>query len=253
MVIFTSAFQPLVNRVGFGWTLRIFGFIILAALLASLLLLKQRPTPQKPRAILDFGAFREARFNIFAASSILMFAGAYTPFYYIAVFGQQELGISERMSYNMLAIAGAGSTLGRLFPAVAARKYGALPVFALCVFICGMLQFIWGAVHNLGGLICFSLAYGFFGGAVAGTAPVACIEMSPNIHIAGTRVGMLLLIGSIGVLVGNPIGGAILNTKSGFEGLEAFGGTVLLASSVLIVVSYEMLMKWRRSESEKDV
>jgi MFS family permease len=114
--------------------------------------------------------------------------------------------------------------------------------------ICGMLAFIWGSVHNLGGMVSFSLWYGIFGGCVASLAPIAALEMSPSLHIAGTRVGMVLFIGSIGVLIGNPIGGTILNGRSGFDGLEAFTGATLLASSVLLVVAWEFLKNWQNSQ-----
>jgi len=148
----------------------------------------------------------------------------------------------------MLAISGAGSTLGRIVPGLMMARYGALPVFSIFILICGFFQFIWGAVHTLGGLMSFSFFYGFFGGGVAGIVPVACIEMSPSIHIAGTRVGMIFFIGSIGALVGNPIAGAILNGKSSFDGVQAFSGAVLLFSSVAVLIAWELLQKHRKSK-----
>ena len=50
------------------------------------------------------------------------------------------------------------------------------------------------------------------------------------------------------MLVGNPIAGAILNSSSGFEGLEAFGGAVGVFASVLMVISFELLQKFRSQE-----
>jgi len=253
MVIFSTIFRPLVTSVGFGWAMRVIAFIVLAGQLVAIAVLKQRPSPNKPRKLLDLTAFREARFVIFCLGSVFMFAGAYTPFFFIAVFGQEKLGISQNMSDNALAISGAGSTLGRLAPGLIIVRYGVLPVFALFILVCGFLQFIWGAVHNLGGLLSFAFFYGFFGGGVAGIAPVACIEMSPSLHIAGTRVGMILFMGSIGVLVGNPIAGAILNGKSKFEGVQAFSGAVLLFSSVAVLIAWELLQKHRKSKADHAV
>lgn len=248
MVLFTTTFKPLVSEVGFGWAMRIIAFITLAGLLVAMTVLRQRPTPQKPRALVDLTAFREARFMVFAVACLLMFAGAYNPFYFAAVFSREVLHLSQNLSYNMLAIIGAGTTVGRLLPAFAAMRYGSLPTFSVCVLICGLLAFIWGSVHNLGGMVNFTLFYGIFGGCVASLTPVACVEMSPSIHIAGTRVGMLLLIGSIGVLIGNPIAGAILDGKSSFDGLQAFTGAVLLASSVLLIVAWELLKIWQQEQ-----
>src|ERR1700744_3807477 len=100
MVLVTVIFKPLVNSVGFGWTVRIIAFIVLAGLLLSIAVLRQRPTPNKPRALMDLTAFREARFNVFAIACLLMFAGAYNPFYFAAVFSQEVLHLSANMSYN---------------------------------------------------------------------------------------------------------------------------------------------------------
>lgn len=145
--------------------------------------MKQHLSPSKSRKLLDLTAFREARFNIFCLATVLMFAGVYTPFFFIAVFGQEKLGISQNMSDNMLAISGAGSTLGRILPGLMMVRYGALPVFSVFILICGLFQFIWGAIHTLGGLMSFAFFYGFFGGGVAGIVPVACIEdVSINTH-----------------------------------------------------------------------
>lgn len=223
-------------------------FIVLASLLLALALLRQRPSPNKPRALLDMTAFREARFNVFALSSFFVFAGAYTPFFYLAVFSQEKLGISESMSYNLLAILGAGSTFGRALPGLLAVRYGTFPVFALFLLICGLLQFIWGGINNLGGVVAFALFYGFFSGGVAGLAPVATIELSPTMEVAGTRMGMMLAFGAIGVLVGNPIAGAILDSRSEFDGVQAFGAATLLVASVLVVIGWELLLKYRKSK-----
>jgi hypothetical protein len=68
---------------------------------------------------------------------------------------------------------------------------------------------------------------------------VAGIEMAPNMHVAGTRLGMMFVAGSIGVLIGNPIAGAILDSKSGFSGLEAFGVSFLWSVSKFQFVGFK--------------
>jgi predicted MFS family arabinose efflux permease len=197
MVLFTAIFKPLVNSIGFAWTLRIISFIVLAGLLISIIVLKQRPSSNEPRKILDLAAFREARYTVFCIAGFFMFAGAYIPFYYVPVYSQTVLGVSEDLSYDMLAVMAAGSIFGRIIPPYIALRYGSLPVIAFLVFICGLLQFVWAGIHSFGQLIPFALFYGFFSGGVASLAPVATIEMAPSMHVAGTRLGMLLFIGKL--------------------------------------------------------
>lgn len=77
--------------------------------------------------------------------------------------------------------------------------------------------------------------------------------MSPSIHIARTRLGMIFFIGSIGALIANPIAGAILNGKLKFEGVQAFSGAVLLFSSVAVLTVWELLQRHRKSKVDHDV
>src|ERR1700761_4555500 len=113
--VFPAIFNPIVKSIGFGWAVRVMAFITLACLLGSIVLLKQRVLPDKPRKPLDLTAFREARFNIFNTASLILFMGAYTPFYYLAIYAQREVGISQSMSYNTISILGVGMAVGRPF------------------------------------------------------------------------------------------------------------------------------------------
>src|ERR1700759_930106 len=100
-VVFSVIFRPLVNSVGFGWTVRIIAFICLAVMLFGLAVLKQRPSPKRPRKLIDWSAFLELRFDAFSASQFFVFAGAYVPFFFLPIFAQEKAGMSESLSLNM--------------------------------------------------------------------------------------------------------------------------------------------------------
>ena len=60
--------------------------------------------------------------------------------------------------------------------------------------------------------------------------PAVIIILSPSLTEVGTRIGMAFFIGSLGVLIGSPIAGAILNGQSphaaGTQGELALGKEV---------------------------
>jgi predicted MFS family arabinose efflux permease len=239
----------LVNAVGFGWALRVIAFIALAVMLVALAVLKQRPSPQQPRKLIDWSAFHEPRFNVFCVATFFMMAAAYVPYYYIPVFGQEKVGMSQNLSNDMLAVMSTGSIFGRISPGILAVKYGVFPILGLAAFISGMLDFIWGSVTNVGGVVSFSIFYGYFSGACAGLAPVAVQYLSP-MHLLGTRSGMALVFMSIGVLIGNPIAGAILNSRSHFTGVQVFGGAFCVFSSLLVFLTSQETQKHEKKLAE---
>lgn len=250
-IIFPAIFSPIVDSAGFGWAVRTMAFINLACLLVAIAVVKQRAIPEKPRKALDMPAFREVRFNVFNIGSCLIFMGMYTPFYYVTLFSQNELGISQELSNDVLCVLGAGMVVGRPFIGVAATEYGAFVTGAFCILLCGLMQFIWGSVHNLGGVMSFVFFYGFFSGGVSALVPVIAVELAPSISIAGTRLGMNFVFMGLGILVGNPIAGALLQGRSRFEGAEAFSAAVLLAGSVLIVASWELLKRHKKAKESQ--
>lgn len=232
----------MVSAIGFGWAMRLIAFIDLAFMLVAIAVLKQRPTPQRPRQLVDWSAFQEPRYNYFCAVMFFVLAAAYVPFYYLAVFATEKLGTSESLSYSLISVMGAGSVFGRAILGLAALKYGVFQVLGTGTLIVGMLSFIWGSVSNTGGVICFALFYGAMSGGVAGRQPTAVQRLAP-IHLIGTRSGMILVPGAIGVLVGNPIAGAILDKTAQFTGVQAFAGAFMLFGTVMVFLSLQAVHK----------
>ena len=101
-----------------------------------------------------------------------------------------------------------------------------------------MVAFTWIRVHSLAGLVCFAIFYGFFSGSFVSLTPVAWAAVSPNLKVFGTRTGMMAVCMSIGLLIGNPIAGALI-TDGGrdFVPLQSFCGATVMAAMVLLVFS----------------
>lgn len=105
----------------------------------------------------------------------------------------------------------------------------------------------WIATKSSASLIVISILYSFFSGGLMALPPAVIVFLSPSMAEIGTRIGMAFFVGSLGVLIGSPIAGAILDAQSPrdqgshlvlgeevFWGVLVFTGVVLVASGVLM-------------------
>lgn len=235
-IIYPIVFHRLVGQIGFGWTTRVMGFIALATCLVALSLTKMRTLPPIRRKLIDFSGFRELPFVLFSLVSFFGGIGLYVPFFYITEYSLAKVdNISPELAFYMLPILGVGSIFGRIFPAFAADKLGSLNVLAFCTAAAALLAFCWIAVTSVAGIIVWALLYGFFSGTWVSLQVPIMATITKDPRILGGRVGINNLCGSIGILIGNPIAGAL--AKSDWAGLQVFCGATLVASATLAVIS----------------
>jgi predicted MFS family arabinose efflux permease len=87
---------------------------------------------------------------------------------------------------------------------------------------------------KVAGITVLMAFYGFFSGTFVSLPPTIVVMLSlKSREKIGTRLGQSFACVSVGVLVGTPIGGAILD-HSGFNALWTFGGCMLFASAALL-------------------
>jgi len=68
--------------------------------------------------------------------------------------------------------------------------------------------------------------------------PPTIVELTPDMSMVGTWMGMSLFIGAFGLLIGNPIAGALLEvaTKK-FGSAQGFAGGMVLGATLLFGVA----------------
>jgi predicted MFS family arabinose efflux permease len=87
--------------------------------------------------------------------------------------------------------------------------------------------------------------YGFFSGSFVSLPPTIVVSLSMSARDKiGTRLGQSFACVAFGVLVGTPIGGAVLQS-GGFKALWVFGGAVLGASAVLLGAARVSWVGWK--------
>lgn len=237
-IVFPVAAQKLIPLIGFKWTVRVFGFILMTALGTANVLLKRRLPPINVRGgLFNLKAFRNKAFTVYCISGIMALLGLYTELTYLAV-SAVAIGISKDFAFYMLAIATAASAFGRLSSGLLADKIGALNTIAIFTSITGITTIAWPFAKDEFQLIAIAAIYGFSIGAYLSLYSAPLVAMG-QIEDAGRRVGMFMSLIAFGGVAGPPISGAISTATRGFIAAGYYsGGSIIFCVILLLVVRY---------------
>ena len=212
---------------------------MLATLTISLTVMKVRLQPAQKRQIFQLSAFKEPPFLLFSLAEFLGFMGLYVPFFYIQSYATNapNTHIDPSLAFYLLVILNVGSIFGRIIPNFLADKTGPLNMLFPCAGIAALLAFCWIAIHSTAGLVIFCILYGFFSGTFVSLPPTTVVSLSPSLGVVGTRMGMTFPFSGFGLLVGNPVAGAILGSGTNFVGVQAFCGGTVAAAALLVLIA----------------
>ncbi|EGC46651.1 monocarboxylate permease-like protein [Histoplasma capsulatum var. duboisii H88] len=236
-VIYPIIFTRLQPRIGFPWATRVLGFIVLATQLVPLALMKSKASPTTKYSLVDRTAFRDVPFILLITGLIFGFMGFYIIFYYVQLYAYQESSTPARLQSYLLVIINASSLPGRLIPGYYADKMGSINVQTIVAFTGALLTFFLLAITNPPGLVVYCVIYGFSAGAFMGLPAAGVVNLSADKGKIGARLGMTLAAVGCGVLVSNPIAGAILGGSGGWVGLIVWCGALLTASCISMAAS----------------
>jgi predicted MFS family arabinose efflux permease len=235
-VVYPIMFRKLEQEIGFPWATRAMAFLALATCCVSIATMRLRFPPGQKRALLQLSAFKEPQYVLFCSACFVGFLGFYNFLVYVQP-SALNLGIvDDSMGFYLLAILNAASTFGRIIPNFIADYTETLDVLIPAVAITAVLAYCWAAVHSTAGIIALSALYGFFSGGFASLVPVGIIDINRDAHNVGARLGMCFAIESIGLLIGTPVGGAILSKTGSYLGVQMFCGSCLALCAVLFIV-----------------
>lgn len=238
-LVFPAIVRQLLPKIGFAWTVRVLGFVMLGLQCISLTFAKPRLPPRKSGPLVEWEAFREWPYTLFAIGMFLAFWGLYFAFYYVGSFGRNILGISQEESINNLLIMNGVGLIGRLVPAYLADRYfGPLNTLIPFVFVSGLLVFCWAAVTSKSGLIAFSVVYGLFAAGIQSLFPATTSSLTTDLKKTGVRMGMVFSIVSFASLTGAPLAGGLIQDRGGsYLYAQMFGGTVMFCGCLTLVAA----------------
>lgn len=252
-IVIPIMFGHLQPRIGFGWATRAIAFMMLALSVIPLVFMKTRvPPATHKRAFFDASVATDVPFLVYIVALFFAFIGLYVPFFYIQLYAIQHGISSEEFSPYLVTILNAGSVVGRLVPNFLADRFGSINILILLALASAIMAFAWMGITNTAGLIVFAALYGAFSGGVVSVTPSAIVPYCPDLGRLGTRMGMSFLLSGTSVLIGTPIGGAILGNGSDREWRDiiAYSGTTMLIAALLLAVS---LFLHRRRAKKVDV
>lgn len=239
-VVYPIIFTYVQPTIGFGWAVRIIGFIAIVTLVVPILVIKPRAKPPGRRKIFDTSILKEVPFEFMNLATFFGFVGQYIPYFFIEQFAANHgLGLE----FWMLIFLNVGSIPGRIVPSLIADNFfHPLKVLACTTAAATLLAFCWIAIkHSTAGLIVWCFLYGFCSGAFVSLQGAAVASMTSNLRTIGTRFGINMFAGALGILIGSPVGGAIF--PESWPGAQSFcGGTLLLATLAIVAtdVSFQM-------------
>lgn len=246
-LIYPLAMEKMFSELSFGWTMRVIGFVNLALLILAVLTIRTRLPQNKARgASVDIKAFKDKRFLFCTLGAFMIEFGIFVPVNYLTVYSLKH-GVSEQTSYRMVVFLSVGSVLGRFLPGWFADKYGRFNVMVITTMLCAISCLaVWlPANDNLGAIVSFSVLFGIFSGSGISLTPV-CISQICKTEDYGKRYGTCYFVASIGVLVGLPIAGAILQRQNGsYQGLIIFSGLCYFIGSCLFVFARGIGGGWK--------
>ncbi|KAJ8700398.1 hypothetical protein PTI98_003423 [Pleurotus ostreatus] len=122
--VFPIAARKLIPQVGFPWTMRIIGFVLILTIGIPNVVLQRRLPPKKVSGgLFNLRAFKSIPYTLYTLSCIVAFLGLYTVLTYIDI-SATSFGISADTSFYLVSIANAGSLFGRLFAGVTSDNIG---------------------------------------------------------------------------------------------------------------------------------
>ena len=235
-VIYPIMFRHLQKSAGFPWATRALGFLALGTMCISLLLMRMRFMPTEKRKLVQLSAFREPAFVLFCAALFLGFLGFYNFLVYVQSYAIQTGIVGERLAFYLLSMLNAASTFGRIIPNLIADSIGPVNILTPAAAVTGILAFVWVGVHTFPGIVVLAILYGFFSGGFVSLPPVVMMVLTKDMRDLGTRLGMVFGITAFGLLIGTPIGGAILNSSHKYLGVQLFTACCLTTCSILMTI-----------------
>ncbi|KAI1505079.1 major facilitator superfamily domain-containing protein [Biscogniauxia marginata] len=239
-VVLPILMVQLIPRIGFPWTMRVLGFVVLVLCGVSCATVKSRLPPRpKPFHAADYvRPLRELPFALVVGGSFFCFWGLFLPFSYLNLQAQQQ-GIDEALVPYLLPILNALSIPGRILPGILGDKVGRYNMMILISGLSGVITLaLWIPGRSTAATIVYGGVFGFASGGYISLLPAIIAQIS-DIREIGTRSGIALFVGSLGALTGSPIGGAIVAAQGGstYLGLQLFCGLAMTVGMLWFAAS----------------
>ncbi|KAE8381979.1 major facilitator superfamily domain-containing protein [Aspergillus bertholletiae] len=239
-IIIPIALSKMLNSssLGFGWSVRIIGFLIMPIMAFACLTVKPRLPPSTSPFWIP-SALTESKFVLMIVSLFFMFIGMFFPMFYIPSYAVSR-GMSATLSGYLLAILNAASTFGRIIPGILADKVGRLNAFVAGGIATGIVILCFNLATTNAGLIVYSVVIGFTSGAIFSAGAAAFTLCPKDPRDMGTYMGMGMALSSFATLIGPPVNGALIKHYGGYSEASIFSGVMCLTGGIFALAAKAM-------------
>ncbi|KAI3339320.1 riboflavin transporter MCH5 [Ustulina deusta] len=251
-LIYPAMARQLLPTIGFAWTIRAMGLVMVVTMLFVLAFMRSRVPPRRTGSLVELSAFHELEYTFYALGMFLNFWGVYLPVYYLGAYSRNPAFVHPSLSYvdslNLVLILNGVSIFGRLLPNHLADRYGPLNMLTPFALLGGVTIFAWMVVDTSTKIYVWAAFYGIAAGGIQSLFPAGLSSLTTDPRKQGTRIGMVFTIVSFATLTGNPIAGAIIAANGGrYNGAQGFAGTSLVLGASLLFAA--RLVRMRRTGS----
>ncbi|PIL26828.1 MFS general substrate transporter [Ganoderma sinense ZZ0214-1] len=243
--IFPVTVKALLQRTSFPWTMRILGFITFGLLVVTNLTIARRlPGTKDLGPLVNVAAFKNPACSFYVASLVVNTLALFTVLTYLTVSAVDD-NLNANLAFDLLTIANATSTLGRVASGLLADRYGPLNVLIPATLMTAVVTYAWPFAANVPAFVMISVLIGISTGAILAIIVQPFAHMGP-VEDVGLRIGMALTVVTAGVIAGPPISGAIVDDTGSFKNVGYYGGSTLLLSAALMVAARHFVGKTAR-------
>ena len=238
-VIYPILMHKLITVLSFAWSVRIMGLIVLLTLSIPLTAMRIRHKPVKARVILDVSTFQDFPFMWLSISIAISFLG-FSIFHTFASFYAMHQNLTSRdLAFNLSPIYNGLATIGRIVPGALSDRVGPFNIMIPSACMLGVMYYLSIIVSSASAVVTVTAIAGFLSGIFTAMPPLCFTRLVKEQDKLGTWIGTGYAIASLGLLIGGPIGGAILGQGETrhWATLWTFAGTIMLVASALLTVS----------------
>ncbi|CAI7566102.1 unnamed protein product [Penicillium discolor] len=258
-IIWPIAIDRLINKpnIGFPWTMRIVGFIMIPCFIFSCTAAKspdtpktnveshnsnqqsdentteQKDIPQSHKAE-ALALVRKPSLQLLCLAVFIIYFGMFSPFFYTTSYAVEK-GFSTSLAFYTVSIVNGASFPGRVLPGIVADKYGKFNCCIIATISAGIIALCWTKVTSVAGLVIWCAAYGFASGGIL-SLQQACAAQVATSTTLGLAIGIVSGSTALSAMANVPISGALVE-KYGYLSLSIYSGVSLLLGGLLLIAA----------------
>jgi predicted MFS family arabinose efflux permease len=176
------------------------------------------------------------------------YLGFFVAYYYIVLYGQDTIGMSNDTAVDLLVIMNGFNLLGRIVPAfISDACLGPLNTLAPWTILSSIFAFLWISAVNSTGVFLTASCYGFASAAIQGLYTSTIVGfVGRRGPLAAKKMGIVLAAIGVAVLIGSPIGGTLIARSHGnYLHTQLFAAVSLLLGGFLFVLARYSRCGWK--------